>query len=51
MFSILEWKNYKKLLHLSGVKECGILSIGFRNLLMVENRVRRFEDPEWMILE
>ena len=46
MISILEWKNYRKLLHFSGVNEDEMLSGGLRSLFMVENRVRGLEDPE-----
>lgn len=41
----------EELLHFSGVKEDEILSEGLSSLLMVENRVRGFEDPEWMMPE
>ena len=46
MFSILEWKKDRKLLHFSGVNEGEILSTGLRSLFMVENRVRGLEDSE-----
>ena len=39
MISILEWKNYRKLLHFSGVNEDEMLSWGLRSLFMVEKRV------------
>ena len=51
MFSILELKNDMRLSHFSGVKEDEILSWGLRSLFMVQNKVRGFEDPEWMMPE
>ena len=42
MISFLEWKNYRKLLHFSGVN----VSWGLRSLFMVEKRVHGLEYPE-----
>lgn len=46
MLSILDTKKVRKLLHLSVVKDCEMLSLGLRRLLMVVNNVRGFEEPE-----
>ena len=51
MVSILDWKKDWRLLYFEVVKDEEVLSLGFRNVLIVAKSDFGLLEPEWMRFE